>query len=75
MGKSLDNKRRIPNGKTQVNFNISNDMLEHVKNLAYWENITQSDVYNSSVAKFIKAFEKKNGKIKPIPPRKGFDNL
>jgi hypothetical protein len=75
MGKSVGNTRKIPKGKTQVNFNISNEMLKQVKNLAYWENVTQSDVYSNSVARFIKAFEKKNGKIRPIPPRKGFDNL
>lgn len=75
MGKSVGNTRKIPKGKTQVNFNISDEMLEQVKNLAYWENITHSDVYSNSVARFIKAFEKKNGKIRPIPPRKGFDNL
>jgi hypothetical protein len=75
MAKSVGNTRRIPAGKTQVNFNIGNDTLEQVKNLAYWENTTQSEIYSSSVTKFIKAFERKNGKIKPIPPRKGFDNL
>jgi hypothetical protein len=65
MGKAIGNRRRIPAGKTQVNFNISNQVLERVKNLAYWENVTHSELYN----------EKKHGRIKPIPPGKGFDNL
>jgi len=75
MAKSSGNKRQIPQGKTQVNFNIKNKVLEQVKNLAFWENVNHSDVYNNSVEKFIELYEKKNGKIKPIPNRKGFENL
>jgi len=71
----VNNKRSIPVGKTQVNFNIDNQILEKVKNLAFWENATHSDIYNRSVLKFIELYEKKNGKIKNLPMGKGFDNL
>jgi hypothetical protein len=70
-----DNNRSIPDGKTQVNFNIANPILERVKDLAFWEGVTHSDIYNKSVTKFIELYEKKNGKIKSRPAGKGLDNL
>jgi len=75
MQKTGDNSRRIPGGKTQVNFNLSNEVLEQVKNLAFWEDATCSDIYSKSVAKFIELYEKKNGQIKPRPAGNGLDNL
>jgi hypothetical protein len=48
-----NNGRIIPLGKTQVNFNLDNTILEKVKDLAFWENVTQSDIYNKSVLNFL----------------------
>lgn len=73
MVKPVYNKRRIPQGKTQVNFNINNQVLEQAKNLAFWENATLSEIFNRSVAKFIELYEKKNGRIKNTPAGKGLD--
>lgn len=65
--KNRINPRTIPVGKTQVNFNIRNDLLEKVKYMVYVskDRITNSDVYNEAVDKFTTAYEKKHGKIKP----------
>lgn len=75
MGKVSSNNRSIPKGKTQVNFNIDNFILERIKDLAFWENTTHSEIYNKSVVKFIELYEKRNGKIKARPVGKGLDNL
>jgi hypothetical protein len=75
MVKSANNTRKIPKGKKQVNFNISDQLLEQIKKLAFWENSTVSEILNRAAAKFIELYEKKNGKIKNRPPGRGFDNL
>jgi hypothetical protein len=75
MGKTKNGNRSIPDGKVQVNFNISSALLEQVKDLAFWENVTCSDIYNKSVLKFIELYEKKNGKIKRRLRGRGLDNL
>lgn len=76
MGKTKNNNgRTIPDGKTQVNFNISNATLEKVKDLAFWENATQSDIYNRSVLKFLELYERKFGKIKARPIGKNLDTV
>jgi len=72
MGKGAKN-RSIPNGKSQVNFNIENTVLDKIKDLAFWENATHSDIYNKSVVKFLELYEEKNGKIKQRPVGKGLD--
>lgn len=69
-------QRVIPEGKTQVNFNIDITLLEKVKDLAFWEGgLSNSDIYNRAVEKFIELYEKKNGRIKPRPKGKGLDQL
>lgn len=66
------NPRTIPEGYAQVNFNIDVDYLAKVTALAHWEpSVTKSDIYNAAVEEYIKAFEKKNGVIKPIPKGNG----
>lgn len=70
--KSGGNPRSIPEGKTQVNFNINNGTLEKVKVLSLAEGVTNSDIYNRSVEKFVELYEAKNGKIKPVKS-KGLD--
>lgn len=67
--------RSIPEGKTQVNFNIDNQMLEKVKTIAFEEGVSNSDVFNKGVEKVIEAYEKKNGKIKPRTRGKGLESL
>lgn len=70
------NQRSIPEGKKSVTFNIDLAQLERVKDLAFKEGVTDSDIYNAAVKKFIELYEKKNGKIKPRPPKgKGLEQL
>jgi len=57
--------RSIPEGKTQVNFNIKEETLKKVKYIAYKKDVSKSDIYNEAVEKYIENFEKKEGKIKP----------
>jgi hypothetical protein len=70
-----DTSRTIPNGKTQVNFNICAETLEKAKNLAFWENVSLADIYNRSVVRFLELYEEKHGEIKPPPVGKGLDTV
>ena len=65
--------RSIPEGKTQVNFNLSNSILEKVRSLASQERVSNSDIYNLSVEKYLELYEKKNGKIKVKPKGSGLN--
>jgi hypothetical protein len=56
--------RVIPEGKTQVNFNIPVDQFEKLKVIASLHTLTQSDVFTQAIDKFIELYEKKNGVIK-----------
>ena len=67
--------RIIPEGKTQVNFNIDNALLEKVKDLAHVEGVSNATIYNMAVSRFIEAYEKKNGKLKQRPKGKGLKDL
>jgi hypothetical protein len=65
----------IPEGKSQVNFTIGNDVLEKVKDLAFWEQVSLGEVYSQSVIRYLKLFEDKHGEIQPRPPVKGLDTV
>ena len=75
--KTFENSTRIvAEGKTQVNFNIDNNLLEQVRDLSYWENISNSDVYSLGTQRYIEAYVKKHGKIRPRPEKgKGLKGL
>ena len=65
-GKSGGNPRSIPGDKTQVNFNIQKDQLKKVKYIAFKNEVSKSEIYNSAVDEYIDKYEKKYGKIKPM---------
>ena len=67
------NGRTVPAGKTQVNFNLENELLDKVKNLAYREGVANSVIYNRGMANYFKIYERKFGKIKPRPAGKGLE--
>lgn len=69
--KKHTNRRIIPSGKVQENFNIKSELQEAVKDIAHAENISKSDLYNLAVEKYIYLYEKKNGKIKKRPKGEG----
>lgn len=75
MGKSKNDNGKNAKEKSQVNFIIDNTLLEKVKDLAFWESVPQSDIYNRSVAKFLELYENKHGKIKTRPQGKGLDSV
>lgn len=66
-------QRVIPDGKVQQNFNLKADLLNKVRDLAFWENTSLADIYNAATEKYIELYEKKNGKIKPRPKGKGLN--
>ena len=63
--KKANKPRSIPGDKSQVNFNLSTELLEKVKYIAYYKDVTNSVIYNEAIESFVKDFESKNGKIKP----------
>lgn len=67
MAKKADvkNTRVIPAGKVQENFNILADLLEQVKDIAASQNVSRAEIYNRAIERYIAAYIKKNGKIKP----------
>lgn len=73
--KKAYNPRTIPQGKTQVNFSIENELLDNIKNIAALERVSNSELFNLAVKRFVGAYEKKNGKIKPLPQGKGLEGL
>ena len=65
MAKNGGNPRSIPEGKSQINFNITDESLKKVKYIAYKKDVPMSDIYNEAIEQYIEKFEKKEGKIKP----------
>jgi hypothetical protein len=58
------NPRSIPEGKTQVNFNIKTSTLEKVKKLVkskLTDAETNSEVFNTATEEYLSKFEKKKG--------------
>lgn len=55
--------------ETRATFIVKEDLLEKLKNLAYWERCLIKDLVNKSLEDTITKYEKKNGTIKPIPKK------
>ena len=68
-------KRVIPEGKSQVNFSLENELLQKVKGISHVEGVSNAEVYSLATKRFIEAYEKKNGKIKPKPKAPGLADL
>lgn len=64
-------ERVIPEGKDQVNFNLDKAVHDKVKDLAFWEGVSKSEVLSAAAAKYVELYEAKNGKIKARPKGKG----
>jgi hypothetical protein len=69
--KSGGNPRTIPEGKTQVNFNLDINLNDKVEGIAYQEAVTKSEVLNTAVTKYVEGYEAKNGKVKARQKGKG----
>lgn len=70
MAKKKSSTRQIPEGKAQVNFNISTGQLDKMRTIAGLHGLNQSDVFNQAVDKFIELYEKKNGPVQTGPKKK-----
>ncbi len=55
--------------ETRATFIINEELLDKVKAIAYWERLRIKDVINSSLEDAIAKYEKKNGKVEPIPEK------
>lgn len=64
-------KRVIPEGTSQVNFNLKNETLEKVNYIVYAEGGNKGELYNIAIAQYCDNWEAANGKIKPRPKGKG----
>jgi hypothetical protein len=52
-------------GETRATFIVREDLLDKIKGLAYWECIQIKDVVNKFLEEGIRAYEEKNGEVKP----------
>lgn len=57
-------------GETRATFIITEELLEKVKAIAYWDRKLIKEVMIESLQDAVKKYENKNGSIKPIPKRK-----
>lgn len=50
--------------ETRATFIVSEDLLEKMKALAYWDRVLIKDIVNNAFEDYITRYEKKNGEIK-----------
>jgi len=63
--------RTIPDGMRQINFNLPLEVFNKVESLAYVEGVSNSEIYNRAIIRYIELYEGKNGKLKARPKGKG----
>lgn len=56
--------------ETRATFIVNEDSLEKLKAIAYWDRKLIKDVVAETIDSYISSYEKKNGKVKPIPEGK-----
>jgi len=57
-------------GEVRATFIVKENLLDKIKNIAYWERTMIKDIINESLLESITKYEKTKGKIKPIPNNK-----
>lgn len=55
--------------ETRATFIINEELLEKLKAIAYWDRVLIKDVVNTALQETVAKYEKKSGKIKPIPKK------
>lgn len=55
--------------ETRATFIINEDLLEKLKAIAYWDRSLIKEVINTALQDVVAKYEKKNGKLKPIPKK------
>jgi hypothetical protein len=53
--------------ETRATFIVNEDLLEKLKNIAYWERKLIKDTINEAIKDYVDKYEKSNGEIKPVP--------
>lgn len=49
----------------RATFIVNEELLEKLKNIAYWERLLIKEVINSALLEAVAKYEKKNGVVKP----------
>jgi len=49
----------------RATFIVNEELLEKLKNIAYWERLLIKEVINSALVEAVAKYEKKNGVVKP----------
>lgn len=52
-------------GETRATFIVSEQSLEKIKNISYWQRLSIKDVVNDALSEYLERHEKKNGPVKP----------
>lgn len=72
-------KKGLKEGETRVTFILPEEQVEKIKAVAYWDSFNRTqeegrlvsvlikDIAAEAVDEYLKRYERKNGKIKPIP--------
>ena len=55
--------------ETRATFIVSEDLLEKLKDIAYWDRMMIKEVVNNVLTEAVNKYEKKNGEIKPRPKK------
>ena len=56
--------------ETRATFIVNEELLEKLKAIAYWDRVMIKEVINNALEDAVAKYEKKAGKIKPIPTNK-----
>ena len=74
VGRPKDKTKRTPekssqegtkNNETRATFIVNEEMLEKLKNIAYWDRQMIKEVIGEALSLYIDKWERKNGKVKP----------
>ena len=55
--------------ETRATFIVNEELLEKLKAIAYWDRVMIKEVINNALEDAVAKYEKKAGKIKPIPTK------
>lgn len=55
--------------ETRATFIVNEELLDKVKAIAYWDRLRIKDVLNNALEDAIAKYEKKKGKVEPIPDK------
>lgn len=74
VGRPKDKTKRTPekssqegtkNDETRATFIVKEDILEKLKDIAYWDREMIKGVVGEALSQYVDNWEKKNGKVKP----------